>query len=372
MLPLARALQVGGHQVAFATAERFCRNVVEPAGFSAFPAGLSPLQAQAEATSAAAAGAGEIRPEPWRIGAQLFAGPAATAKADDLAGVIGTWAPDLVVNDSVDFGAPLACAAAGLVHACHSFGAIQAPEMWELAGALMEHAWRERGMEPAAHGGMFLHMYIDVCPPSMQAPNITDVGAVRPMRAADPEPGALEPARLAVLGERAMVYLTMGTVFNNTPGLFETVLGALAGLDLELVVTLGPRRDPGELGPQPGNVHVFDYVPQSLVLPRANLVICHGGSGTTLAALAHGVPLLILPQGANQEWNAKRCAAIGAGAMLTSFESTQGAVRHWVQRLLDEPGYRQAARAVQAEIEAMPEPAQMVETLEDLVARGRA
>ncbi len=43
MVPLAQALVRAGHEVAFATAERFCRRVVEPAGFPTFPAGLSPM-----------------------------------------------------------------------------------------------------------------------------------------------------------------------------------------------------------------------------------------------------------------------------------------------------------------------------------------
>lgn len=389
MLPLARALQTADHQVAFATAERFCRNVVEPAGFAAFPAGLSPLQAQeALARNPAGAARAEAWPEgsqggqdrgaesgagaapSWRFGAALFAGPAAPAKADDLAGVIRAWSPDLVVNDAFDFGAPLAAAAAGLVHASHSFGAIQAPELWDLAGVLVEGAWRERGMEPVLHGGIFLHMYIDVCPPSLQAPNIGDIAVARPMRPVGPEPGAPEPPWLAGLGGRPCIYVTMGTVFNTTPGLFETVLGALAGEDLDVVVTLGPGRDPAGLGPQPANVRVLGYVPQSVVLPRADLVVCHGGSGTTLAALAHGVPLLILPQGANQEWNAQRCAAIGAGAMLGEPEATQAAVRGRVRQLLSQPRYREAAGAVRAEIAAMPEPAAMVETLEELATQG--
>lgn len=383
MVPLARAMQGAGHEVAFATAARFCRNVVEPAGFSAFSAGLSPLQAQdalaTEATPATEAPATEATPPsagaeasaPWRRGALLFAGPAASAKAADLTAVITSWQPRLVVHDAVDFGAALAASATGLPYASHSFGALQRRAFWDLAGAVAGHGWRERGMEPEPHGGMFRHLYLDICPPLLQSPDIADVAVARPMRpvVCDISPAGRTPWLRLLPGLRT-VYVSMGTVFNTTPGLFETILGALGGEPFNVIATVGLDRDPAEFGPQPANVHVARYLPQAGVLPRCDMVVCHGGSGTVLGALAHGLPLLLLPQGANQEWNARRCAAIGAGAVIEPHELTRAMLAHKVREVAGTASYRAGAQSVQREIAAMPSPGDAVRTLEELAGEG--
>jgi MGT family glycosyltransferase len=165
------------------------------------------------------------------------------------------------------------------------------------------------------------------------------------------------------------VYVTLGTVFNNTPGVFETVLAGLGGEPYNVIVTVGPDRDPSELGPQPGNVHVERYLPHSLLLPHCDVVVAHGGSGTTFAALAHGLPLLTLSQGANQEWDGRRCAELGVGITLPAVPPaalTPAAARAAVAALVDDPRYRAAARRVQAEIAQMPGEGRAVAALEHL------
>ena len=62
-----------------------------------------------------------------------------------------------------------------------------------------------------------------------------------------------------------------------------------------LIVTTGRDRDPAEFGPQPAHVRIERYVPQSLLFPRCDLVITHGGTGTVLTALGHGLPMVLIP-----------------------------------------------------------------------------
>ncbi len=133
-----------------------------------------------------------------------------------------------------------------------------------------------------------------------------------------------------------------------------------------MIVTVGPNREPSELGPQPADVRVERYVPQSLLFPRCDVVVAHGGSGTTLAALAHSLPLLLLPQGANQFWNAERCAGLGVAIRLLPGEVEPQAVRRAVRALLEQPGYRAQARRLAGEIAAMPAPEEVVPLLEAL------
>ncbi len=102
-------------------------------------------------------------------------------------------------------------------------------------------------------------------------------------------------------------------------------------------------------------------------------MVCHGGSGTTLAALASGVPLLVLPLEANQFWNADRTAALGAGEVLRAPELSEEAVRRAVARLLDDTTSGARAGALAEEIAAMPHPDEIVPLLDQLAeeAGGR-
>ena len=116
---------------------------------------------------------------------------------------------------------------------------------------------------------------------------------------------------------RPTVYFTLGTVFNTESGdLFTRVLSGLRELPIEVVVTVGRDVDPAGFGPQPGHIHIERYIPQAALLPHCDLVINHGGSGSVIGALAHGLPLVVIPMGADQSLNATRCAQLGVGVAL--------------------------------------------------------
>lgn len=372
MVPLSLALRAGGHDVAFATEQRFCPRV-ERAGFRAFPAGIGPGRVL-ERTLAQADAAGPAPEDAWRFGARMFAAVAGPAKVPDLVRVIEEWGPDLVVHDVTDFAGPVAAAHAGLPWVAHSLGPMF-PMEFSVAGAeLAAPMWEERGLTPGPLGGMFASAYLDICPPSLQSSDIHEVAAVaRPLR---PEPfDAVEgeglPPWMEDLEDRPTVYVTLGTLDNDAEGVIESAVEGLRREPVNLVVTVGPNRDPGELGPQPPNVHVERYVPQSLLLAHCDVVVAHGGSGTMLAALGLGLPLLLLPQGANQFWNAQRCAALGVGLRLLPGEVDGPAVRREVRALLDRPGYRGQARKVADEIRAMPAPDEAVARLEAIAGGGQ-
>ena len=144
------------------------------------------------------------------------------------------------------------------------------------------------------------------------------------------------------------------------------MLDAAARLDASIVVTVGPESDPAALGTLPPNVIVERYLPQSLLFDRCAVVASHAGSGTFLAALAHGLPQVCLPQAADQFVNAAACERLGAGITLMPDAATAGAVGDAIARLLDDRSFRDAAGAAAATIAAMPSPADVVETIERL------
>ena len=166
-----------------------------------------------------------------------------------------------------------------------------------------------------------------------------------------------------------IVYVTLGTVYNRNLDVFRALLDGLRDEALNVVVTVGRQNDPAVLGPQPPNVHVHRYIPQESLLPHCTAVVTHGGAGSTLGALAFGLPLLVVPQGADQFYNAERVVAAGAAVRLMPDRLTADSARDAVRMLLHDATFRDAAHRIRDEFEAMPEPRQAVEALERLAAR---
>ena len=150
--------------------------------------------------------------------------------------------------------------------------------------------------------------------------------------------------------------------------MFRALLDGLRDEALNIVVTVGTQNDPAMLGRQPSNIHVHRYIPQELLLPHCAAVVTHGGAGSTLGALAFGLPLLIVPQGADHFYNAERVVAAGAGVQLMPDRLTADSAREAVRMLLHDDTFQGAAHRIKNEFDAMPDPRQAVETLEQLVA----
>jgi MGT family glycosyltransferase len=221
---------------------------------------------------------------------------------------------------------------------------------------------------PDPLAGLLRYLYVDICPPSLQNPELASVQTVQALRPVVAAPPGPLPDELSVLPDRPLVYVTLGTVYNRDLSVFATVLKGLRDAPVSVLLTIGRDNDPSALGPQPPNVAVHRYVPQAAVLPHCDAAVIHGGAGTMLGALAAGVPLLCLPQGADQHGNADHVVAAGAGSTLLREELTPGAVRAAVAALLDESGYRLAARRIAGEIAAMPTPGDALAAIMLLVA----
>jgi MGT family glycosyltransferase len=151
------------------------------------------------------------------------------------------------------------------------------------------------------------------------------------------------------------VHVTLGTVFATESGdLFPRLLTGLGQLPVEVVVTVGRDINPAELGLQPEHVHVEQWVPQSLLLPHTDLVVSHGGSGTVIAALAHGLPQVVIAMGADQMHNADRVQALGLGRALHPVTTTAAEIRDTAAALLTDDRAQSAAQRMQREVSALP------------------
>ncbi len=173
------------------------------------------------------------------------------------------------------------------------------------------------------------------------------------------------------LPARPTVYFTLGTIFNRDLDVVRAVLHGLARAPVNVVATVGPDLEPSVLEPRPANAHVCRYIPQAQVLDRSDLVICHGGAGSNFGALGFGLPLLSLPRGADNFYNADRVVPGGAGRQLLGAEITAQAVAREVALLLEDGPIRAAARQIAAEIAGMPADRSVLGALQALLDRPR-
>jgi MGT family glycosyltransferase len=141
------------------------------------------------------------------------------------------------------------------------------------------------------------------------------------------------------------------------------VLEGLADEPIDVVMTVGANGDPAALTPFPANTIVERFIPQAELLPRCQAVVHHGGAGTTFGALAHGLPQLVIPQGADNFAHAAMVEQAGEAVVLLPGEATPSNVRDGVRRILAEPTYADRARRTADEIAVMPGPPEVAEAL---------
>jgi UDP:flavonoid glycosyltransferase YjiC (YdhE family) len=145
------------------------------------------------------------------------------------------------------------------------------------------------------------------------------------------------------------VYVSFGSeapMSEHFPRVYREAIDALADLPVQTLVTIGDRRDPADLGTLPPSVTVQRWAPQSEVMSRAAAMVGHGGSGSTLTALAAGVPQALVPLFVDGPANAARVAAAGAGLVADDLAAD-------VRRLLGEPRHRAGAVQVAGAIRAL-------------------
>ena len=224
-----------------------------------------------------------------------------------------------------------------------------------------------------------LHRYLTLVPvpPTYRTPGDPLPATARHIRPAvldsTPMPAQHDASGTLVLdwlherSGRPTVYFTLGTVFHQESGdLFSRVVAGLRELDANIIVTVGREIDPAELGHQPANVRVDRFVRQDSLLPHCDVVVSHAGSGSVIGALAFGVPLVLLPMGADQPLNADRCKALGVARVLDPITVSSGDVHLAVIDVLRAPSYRDAVTRIQHEIAELPTSADAATWIEDL------
>ncbi|WP_083530033.1 glycosyltransferase [Skermania piniformis] len=276
--------------------------------------------------------------------------------------------PDLVVYDPANPGAAVVADELGipavLFSVFHYF-----PPMLNLPAVTrraLDHP-EVAPWEPVADL-TYRNPYVDPVPAALQQGPIADYPEVIPIRTVPWENRATDlgavPSRRS---GRPLIYLTLGTVVGTAALLRGLILEAAEVGDV--IASTGPGVERSELAGLPGNVILREFVPTRAVMSVADLVVHHGGMGTTLAAAAHGIPQLIVPQVGDQFANAQAVARAGIGQALIG-PRADGAVSAALTTLQDDDYTREAARSVARSIAATPGPDRVADLLISRAARG--
>ena len=387
LVPFGRAFLRAGHELLVAAQAQHGANV-ERAGLPFAPVGdppreeWMPLMAQfADLDMATANG--------WMIG-RFFAGIDLRAGLPALRELAGGWRPDVIVRESWEFGSTLVAEQEGIPIVRVGLGLAEMEEQSiALAAPSVDEARATLGLPSDPAGDrLAAEPCFTTIPEPLEAPGAAMPGSTHRFRFGVSEDRA-ELADWWPGNEDPLVYLTFGSVAAGEhlpffPELYRSAIEALAPLPVRVLMTIGDSaREAAELGELPENVHVETWVPHDDVARRADVIVCHGGFGSTLGALAHGVPLVILPLFSSDQWlNGAAVARAGAGISLEGegpgrsvlglpAPETLGELGGAVTRLLTEPGYRGDAQRMAAAILALPPVDASVEVL-TAIASGRS
>lgn len=288
----------------------------------------------------------------------LFGRLATTAMLPGMERTCAEWSPDLVLRDPCEYASAIVTARLGIPTAqvAISLAEAEAASITAAAPALEEH-------RPGLVEELRVSPYLTRFPASLDpSPFPTTV------RFKDPGKARGAPLPDWWHGSDApLVYMTFGTVLGHmsmASGVYRTAMNATSGLEVRVLLTVGRRFDRSSLGPIPANVRVEAWVEQSDVLEQADLVVCHGGSGTAFGALAAGVPMVVVPLFADQFENGRRIADRGAGLLVEAKKSTAAPLRPGIGEedapritagitsVLATSSYRRNARRIAAEMAA--------------------
>jgi UDP:flavonoid glycosyltransferase YjiC (YdhE family) len=354
LVPLARALIAEGHEVAFATALS-TGSQLEALGFLSFRAGIDEWDPSTAAMFPRRPPdlPAEDRLE-WQI-RNVYASIAAEQMFQDLLPIVAEWRPDVIVRDSGEFGAYLAAEHLGLPHATVQAGPFN-DAIRRGAAEPLNRLRATLGLPPDPSMET-LHRYLLLygAPPSFfvpEAPVPPTTHALKPLGFGD---GSL-PSWIDDLPNQPNVHFTLGTVANRDLALFYKVMEGLAGAPLNVIVTVGRNNEPDDFGALPENIYVESFIPHNLLLPRCDLVICHGGYNTILKSLEFGIPLVLIPLGADHHVSTRSCVRMGVAQVLDVKTLSPAQVRVATTEVLSSPGYRQSARDVAKEIAGLPGP----------------
>jgi UDP:flavonoid glycosyltransferase YjiC (YdhE family) len=369
LVPIARALGDRGHEVILATSPRYALTLRQY-GLAAEAVGPDFLLRDGDPVYERT------------VRSRLFFGfiDLADVMVPDLIALAQARNVDLVVRDSTEFGGWIVARKLGLPLVTQGIThRLPSPAVRRILGGLRKPMLAANTRPPTNERELCGEAYLDVVPPSFRLPWECDEAFTLCSSPSSFEgstgSGDFEWLK-AMASDRPLVYVTLGNTTTDYRRVWEAIADAVAELDANVLMTIGPHTDLSWFAAVPANVRIERFTPQSEVLAVSSALICHAGFNTLIGAFRAGIPSVCLPVATDQPINASACAAAGAGINAANSDGdgrgpivdpatlSAARVRSAVNAILCEPRYREAAARLGDEIRNMPTAERIAETLE--------
>ncbi len=375
-IEVVRELTRRGHEVRYYSFEEF-RERIEDAGaqFVACDSFLPPIDEKAERRLRRVSTT-EMSVQSFRTVANLD--PVVSAD-------VASWRPDVVVTDSACFWGKLTAAKHGLPWVCstttfafneHS-SKYMSHSASELADLILGMPRLNREIRRLRPLGYHVKSALDIVSNKPE-----DNTIVYTSRTFQPCAETFDEEHYRFVGPsvrdvvpkektgRPLVYASLGTVINDRPGFYCTLIEALRDADVDLLISCGKAFDPAQLGALPDNVRVEHYVDQMEVLSRASLFVTHCGMNSASEGMWMGVPELLFPLTGEQRAVARRVAEVGAGMALKEAAARDAAMlREAILSALADERLREGAARMRDDLRACAGPAGAADFIERVARR---
>jgi UDP:flavonoid glycosyltransferase YjiC (YdhE family) len=360
MMPLTDAGRAAGHQTALLTSGNVACLVAPVRVLQAGPTieemvdetlrrtGSPPSQSMPETMELFAGVRVELSFVQALWAVELYAGLRVELSFDEALRQAGAFGPDLVVCEEYDFVGPMVAAALGVPWAAHAVTGPLPEPFWQAMQERVAREYTSRSLTATPRIAI-----VDPYPDALRSPAEqppADRITIRPAvnehgPAQHAEPGlqdGIEPGR-----PRALV--TIGTTVDDDAAL-STLALSVAAAGFTAIVTARREDLPADIDQD--RVRPVGFVPLARLLPQVDLVVTAGGTGTVLASLSRGLPMVIRPYIADHPWNAARLAYRGAAIAIDDVAEAGTAAR----RITENPAYKEAAESLGAELASLNSP----------------
>lgn len=143
---------------------------------------------------------------------------------------------------------------------------------------------------------------------------------------------------------RPLIYASFGSQIYYWPEIFEKLIEACDGLDVELALSIGDLSL--NLKRLPNFVRLYEYAPQLELLRYARVFITHGGANSIMEAIAFDTPVLVSPMCNDQFHQAAFVEKCGVGIVRDLQTRSADDIRRDLKLLLDDGKIRDCMNVV--------------------------
>ncbi|MCY9374795.1 glycosyltransferase [Bacillus sp. T17B1] len=169
------------------------------------------------------------------------------------------------------------------------------------------------------------------------------------------------------LKDEKVIYISMGTVLDNTEEFFNLCIDAFSGFNGKVVIAAGEKADLTNLKQAPENFIIAQYVPQLEVLEHADVFITHGGMNSVNEGIHFNVPLVVMPHDKDQPMVAQRLSELHAGYVISKDEVDVQKLKQGVDEVLHHDQYKEGIKKINQSFQESMNMDEVMERIDELI-----